>query len=56
MNRAKVLAETVGELIIELEDRSDELGLDTRWLELGKTDLQTGFMKTIRSIAKPTTF
>lgn len=27
-----------------------------RWLALGQTDLQTGYMKLIRSIAQPTTF
>lgn len=29
---------------------------DNRWLAIGKTDLQKGFMAVIRSIAKPTTF
>ncbi len=27
-----------------------------RWLAIGKTDLQTGFMALVRSVAKPTSF
>ena len=56
MNEAKELAEEVGKLIEKLEESADQLELDTAWLELGKRDLQTGFMKTIRAIAQPTTF
>jgi hypothetical protein len=56
MNEAKELAENVGLLVDKLEDDMSELGIDSRWLELGKTDLQKGFMQLIRSIAKPTTF
>lgn len=29
---------------------------DKRWVSIGKTDLQTGIMALVRSIAKPTTF
>jgi hypothetical protein len=29
---------------------------DPRWLAIGKTDLQKGFMAVIRAIAKPETF
>ncbi len=56
MNEAKEMAEKVGELILKLEDSADDLNLDGGWLELGKRDLQTGFMKVIRAIAQPTTF
>jgi len=56
MNEAKEMAEKVGELILKLEDSADELSLDGGWLELGKRDLQTGFMKVIRSVAKPESF
>ena len=31
-------------------------GIDQRWLAIGKTDLQKGFMSVVRSIAKPTSF
>jgi hypothetical protein len=53
MNEGKALAEKVGAWIESLEDRG---GLDQRWVAIGKTDLQKGFMSAIRSIAKPTTF
>jgi hypothetical protein len=33
-----------------------EPSIDMRWLHIGKTDLQRGFMAVIRSIAQPTTF
>ena len=53
MNNAKALAEQVGELVGSLEN-SD--GLDQRWIAIGKTELQKGFMSLIRGIAQPTTF
>jgi hypothetical protein len=54
MNEGKALAEKVGAWIESLEERGS--GLDQRWVAIGKTDLQKGFMAAIRSIAKPTTF
>jgi hypothetical protein len=30
--------------------------LDQRWISIGATDLQRGFMAVIRGIAQPTTF
>jgi anion-transporting ArsA/GET3 family ATPase len=56
MNEAKELAEKVGDYIEKLENKSIILELDERWLTNGKIQLQSGFMKIIRSIAKPTTF
>lgn len=53
MNKAKALAEQVGELVKELQLTD---GLDQRWVAEGKTDLQKGFMSLIRGIAQPTTF
>ncbi|MGH1542151.1 MAG: DUF7681 family protein [Arenicella sp.] len=53
MNRCKALAESCGELI---DDLASVEGIDGRSLALGKTNLQQGFMWTIRSIAKPETF
>jgi len=53
MNEAKHLAEQVGNLVSKLEGTS---GLDQRWVAIGKTDLQKGFMSLIRGIAQPTTF
>ena len=53
MNEAKELSEKVGALIhrVSLESETDD-----RWVSIGKTDLQKGFMALIRSIARPTTF
>ena len=53
MNEAKELAEKCGGLIKKLETVE---GSDKRCLALGKTNLQQGFMWTIRAIAKPETF
>lgn len=60
MNEAKELSIKVGELVEKLEkaqfaQTSDQLP-DKRWLAIGRTNLQQGFMAVIRSIAKPTTF
>lgn len=62
MNEAKELAEQVGDFIGRLEEMqglepgSRPKGLDPRWIAIGKTDLQKGFMSLIRGIAQPTTF
>ncbi len=53
INEGKELAEQVGAWVNKLENK---LGIDTRWLRIGATDLQKGFMAVTRSIAKPTTF
>lgn len=53
MNEAKELAERVGDLVTRLKQTPD---LDQRWVSIGQTDLQKGFMSVIRGIAKPTTF
>ena len=60
MNEGKDLAQKVGAFVEKLEaaefaQTSDQTP-DKRWLAIGKTDLQKGFMSVIRSIAKPTTF
>lgn len=60
MNEGKELASKVGEWIEKLELSyfavAEEQEPDARWLEVGKTDLQKGFMAVIRSIAKPQSF
>ena len=57
MNKGKALAEQVGVWIAELQALPPgELMPDPRWLAIGRTHLQEGFMAAIRSIAKPTTF
>lgn len=53
MNEGKALAVSCGEFIAKL--RATE-GLDQRWVSIGATDLQTGFMAAIRGIARPETF
>ena len=53
MNRVKAKAEEVGALISELQQAG---GLDQRGVAIARTELQTGFMWAVRSIAQPTTF
>lgn len=53
MNECKAMAEQVGILIDKLRATP---GLDQRWVSIGATDLQKGFMATIRGIAQPSTF
>jgi len=53
MNEGKALAEQCGAFIAKLEAMQ---GLDKRAIALGKTNLQQGFMWTIRGVAQPTTF
>lgn len=53
MNKIKALGTQVGELTTEVGSTE---GVDKRWLAIGVTDLQKGFMALTRSIAKPTSF
>ncbi|MGE6419600.1 MULTISPECIES: Acb2/Tad1 domain-containing protein [Alteromonas] len=53
MNEGKELSQKVGDFISKLEANEK---LDKRWVAIGKTDLQKGFMSAIRSIAQPTSF
>lgn len=53
MNKIKGKAAEISKLVDELESLPDT---DKRWIEIGKTDLQTGFMALTRSVAKPTGF
>lgn len=60
MNEGKALAEQVGAYIEKLRRVGLEHGapgsLDQRWISIGATQLQQGFMAVIRGIAQPTTF
>ena len=38
------------------EADASQPALDQRWVSVGATDLQQGFMALVRSIAQPTTF
>jgi hypothetical protein len=53
MNKAKEISEMVGDFVNTLQTRKE---FDQRWISIGKTDLQKGFMSVIRGIARPTTF
>ena len=63
MNESKALAELCGAFVSKLRDVScptdaglPGLSLDHRWIGIGETDLQRGFMAITRGIAQPTTF
>lgn len=63
LNEGKRLANQVGAFCERLERMSpsdnlvdDPESIDKRWLAIGRTQLQQGFMAVIRSIAKPTSF
>lgn len=66
MNEGKALAEACGAYVEKLRGYTPDNGngpivvpggsLDQRWISIGATDLQKGFMAVIRGIAKPTTF
>lgn len=65
MNEGKALAELCGAYVAKLrqhtgpthtDDNPARLSLDQRWVSIGATDLQRGFMSLIRGIAQPTTF
>lgn len=53
MNEVKTKGAELGDLVAKLESN---VGLDQRWVEIGKTDIQTGLMALTRSIAQPTFF
>ena len=70
MNEGKALSELCGAFVEKLRIHPDakRIGtsnaninplltpLDQRWVSIGATDIQTGFMAIIRGIAQPTTF
>lgn len=69
MNEGKALAQQCGEYIEKLrkhpstpigvephETADGKPSLDQRWVSIGATDLQRGFMAVIRGIAQPSTF
>ncbi len=55
MNEGKALAEQCGAYVEKLYTSYSD-SINHRWVSIGATDLQTGFMALMRSIAKPTTF
>lgn len=68
-NEAKALAEQCGAFVEKLRAHGPqdtrghdiyiaplEPPVDQRWVSIGATDLQRGFMALLRAIAQPTTF
>lgn len=53
MNAIKVKGEELGGLVQRLRENKDA---DQRWVSIGATDMQTGLMALVRSVAKPSTF
>ena len=53
INKIKMKSNEVGVLINEL---NENIELDKRWIDIGRTDLQKGFMALVRSVAKPNFF
>jgi hypothetical protein len=53
INKIKGVAESIGQIVDTIDSTEDA---DKRWVAIARTDLQTGFMALIRSIAQPTTF
>jgi len=53
MNNIKSIAATVGEVVAEMKKNPT---FDQRWVSIGATELQQGFMALTRAVAKPTTF
>ncbi len=53
MNEIKQKGVELGELVEKLKANGE---LDQRWVAIGTTDLQTGLMALVRSVARPTSF
>lgn len=53
MNKIKAKGAELGELVAELQSTE---GLDQRAVAIGKTELQTGVMWLVRSVAQPESF
>ena len=50
MNEVKTLAEQVGDLIEKLQGHPDT---DKRWLAIGRTAIENGFMAVNRAVFQP---
>lgn len=53
INQVKAMANKVGELTQRMKD---DPTLDQRWVSVGTTELQKGFMSLVRSVAQPSGF
>ena len=54
MNSVKEVAAQVGDLVASMRDGLPDA--DQRWISIGATDLQKGFMALTRAVAKPDFF
>jgi hypothetical protein len=54
MNQIKAKAAEVGDLVNRIGAHANDP--DRRWLSIGTTHLQQGFMALTRAVAQPTTF
>ena len=54
MNSIKEIAAQVGDLVASMRDGLPEA--DKRWISIGATNLQQGFMALTRAVAKPDFF
>lgn len=53
INEVKAVGVQLGEVVARVRATA---GVDQRWASIGATDLQTGLMALVRSVAQPTTF
>lgn len=56
MNKIKAMSAEVGVLVDELKDLRVNSAIDQRWVAIGATNLQQGFMALTRAVAKPEFF
>lgn len=59
INKVKAVGKTVEDLIADVLTKAVMPGAhmpDQRWVSIGRTHLQEGFMALVRAIAKPTNF
>lgn len=52
MNEVKAISKATGKLVEKLRGQN----VDVRWVDIGASDLQKGFMSLTRSVAKPDFF
>ena len=53
INYIKSMASSVEQLVLQLRENPT---FDQRWVSIGATDLQQGFMALTRAVARPTNF
>jgi len=56
INDLKDMANVLGDYLADINQTKETLEIDQRWLAIGKTHLQEGFMALTRAIAKPKGF